>query len=153
LLAFEVQERRLDGDTTRQCAHNQDELPSVARGVIFHPLWHLRFPRGGLEDAFGSSATTGAPLPRCRYVLLPESHLLPIFRAKCPCLKRYASRNVPGDYVLTYSHPHCMLHGNVCELLVLPCCLPGMLPSTQEFSERCLAGLVPGELSGTLVLP
>jgi hypothetical protein len=29
------------------------------RGVITQPSWHVRFPRGTLEDAFGSSATTG----------------------------------------------------------------------------------------------
>jgi hypothetical protein len=29
------------------------------RGVITHPSWHVRFPRGFLQGAFGSSATTG----------------------------------------------------------------------------------------------
>jgi hypothetical protein len=29
---------------------------------------HVRFPRGGLEDAFEYFATTGRFLPRCRYV-------------------------------------------------------------------------------------
>jgi hypothetical protein len=45
-----------------------------------------------------------------------------------------------------------MLHGNVCILIVLPCYLPGMLPSTQELSERCLARLVPGKVWNVIAL-
>jgi hypothetical protein len=54
----------------------------VVRGVITQPLWHVRFPRGGLEDAFGSSATTAGLLPRCRYVLPPESLFFFDFRGE-----------------------------------------------------------------------
>jgi hypothetical protein len=50
--AFEDLKSRLDCDMVRQCAHNQDELPCVARGVTIHPLWHVRFTCGSLEDAF-----------------------------------------------------------------------------------------------------
>jgi hypothetical protein len=46
----------------------------LLRGVITQALWHVRSPRGVLEDAFGSSATTGGLLPRCRYVWPLESH-------------------------------------------------------------------------------
>jgi hypothetical protein len=31
-----------------------------------HPLGHVRFPRGGLEDAFGCSATTGICIDKAR---------------------------------------------------------------------------------------
>jgi hypothetical protein len=34
-------------------------IASKDRGVITQPFWHVRFPRGTLEGAFGSSATTG----------------------------------------------------------------------------------------------
>jgi hypothetical protein len=57
---------------------------SLLRGVITQPLWHVRFPRGGLEDAFGSSATTAGLLPKCRYVLPPESYLFSISRVERP---------------------------------------------------------------------
>jgi hypothetical protein len=82
--AFQVLNSCLDCDMMRQCAHNQDELPCVARGVTIQPLWHVRFPCYGLEDAFERSATTGGLLPRCRYVLPPASHFVPIFGVKCP---------------------------------------------------------------------
>jgi hypothetical protein len=52
------------------------------RGVITQPFWHVRFPRGTLEGAFGSSATTGGFLRRCRYDLSPESHFFSIFGVK-----------------------------------------------------------------------
>jgi hypothetical protein len=52
------------------------------RGVNTHPFLHVRSSRYGLEDAFGSSATTGGLLPRCRYVFPPESHFFFDFRGK-----------------------------------------------------------------------
>jgi hypothetical protein len=72
--AFQVLKSRLDCYMMQQCAHNQDELPCVTRGVTIHPLWHIGFPCGGLRDAFGNSATTGQLLPKCRYFLPPASH-------------------------------------------------------------------------------
>jgi hypothetical protein len=56
----------------------------VVRGVITQPLWHVRFSSGGLEDAFGSSATTAGLLPRWRHVLPPESHFFSISGVKRP---------------------------------------------------------------------
>jgi hypothetical protein len=55
---------------------NKVQFLCTSRGAITQPLWHVRFPRGDLEDAFGSSATTAGLLPKCRYVLPPESHFL-----------------------------------------------------------------------------
>jgi hypothetical protein len=48
-------------------------LYTTVKGVITQAIWHVRSPRGVLEDGFGSSATTGGLLPRCRYVLPLES--------------------------------------------------------------------------------
>jgi hypothetical protein len=60
-------------------------IGAVNRGVNTHPFLHVRSSRDGLEDAFGSSATTGGLLPRCRYVFPPESHFVSIFGVKYPC--------------------------------------------------------------------
>jgi hypothetical protein len=75
----QVQKRRLGCDAMHQCAHSQDELPSVSRGVITQTHKHLRCQRGSLEDAFGSSGTTGGIQPRHRYALPPESQFFSIF--------------------------------------------------------------------------
>jgi hypothetical protein len=64
------------------------------RGVITQPLWHVTFPRGDLEDAFGSSATTAGLLPTCRYVLPPESHFFSISGVERPKqAKKYSIRS------------------------------------------------------------
>jgi hypothetical protein len=54
----------------------------LLRGVITQPFWHVRSPRGVLEGVFGSSATTGGLLPRCRYDLPLESQIFSIFGVK-----------------------------------------------------------------------
>jgi hypothetical protein len=56
--------------------------PGAPRGVITQPFWHVRFPRGTLEGAFGSSVTTGGFLRRCRYDLPPESLFFSILGVK-----------------------------------------------------------------------
>jgi hypothetical protein len=44
LEGFQVLESRVDRVMMRQCAHNQDKLSCVARGVTIHPLEHVWLP-------------------------------------------------------------------------------------------------------------
>jgi hypothetical protein len=41
------------------CRGGMQAMQPTCRGVITQPFWHVRFPRGTFEGAFGGSATTG----------------------------------------------------------------------------------------------